>query len=103
MGKPSQGDQGQVPPEGLQILQELNAWAYPEGGKRVKAPLKNHKNIGFPSNIDPDSLKITKLPSQHSMVGHYWYTSKTPFQWCYAGKLMMAHFKWHFDPLHPIY
>ena len=34
-------------------------------------PLKNHKNIGFPSNIDPDPLKITKLPSQHSMVGHY--------------------------------
>ena len=33
-------------------------------------PLKYHKNIGFHSNIDADPLKITKLPSQHSMVGH---------------------------------
>ena len=31
------------------------------------SPLKNHKNIGFPSNIDLDPPK--KLPSQHSMVG----------------------------------
>ena len=42
------------------------------GGSGVRPlPLKNQKNIGFPSNIDPDSLKITKLPSQHSMIGHY--------------------------------
>ena len=42
------------------------------GGDRGSGPpLKNHKNIGFPSNIDPDPLKITKLPSQHSMVGHW--------------------------------
>ena len=35
------------------------------GGTGVRTPLKNHKNIqvGFPSNIDPDPLKITKLPS----------------------------------------
>ena len=33
------------------------------GGGRGTGPfLKNHKNIGFPSNIDPDPLKITKLP-----------------------------------------
>ena len=34
------------------------------GGSRVGTvgldPLKNHKNIGFPSNIDPDPLKIKK-------------------------------------------
>ena len=42
------------------------------GGDRGSGPpLKNHKNIGFPSNIYPDPLKITKLPSQHSMVGHW--------------------------------
>ena len=37
------------------------------GGRGSVTPpsLKNHKNIGFPSNTDP--LKITKLPSQHSM------------------------------------
>ena len=40
------------------------------GGDRGPDPPENHKNIGFPSNIDPDPLKITKQPSQHSMVGH---------------------------------
>ena len=46
-------------------------------------PLKNHKNIGFPSNIDLDPLKITKLPSQHSMFGHHRHASETPlaFRW----------------------
>ena len=49
------------------------------GGSGSGRPLKNKKNIGFPSNIDPDSLKITKLPNQHSMVGHYRHASETPF------------------------
>ena len=47
---------------------------------------------GFPTNIDLDHLKITKLPSQHSMVGHYWHASETPFQWRFAGGPMNAHF-----------
>ena len=47
-------------------------------GSGPPPPWKNHKNIGFPSNIDTDLRKITKLPSQHSMVGH-WHASKTPF------------------------
>ena len=34
-------------------------------------PLKNHKNIGFLSNTAPDSLKITKLSSQQSKLGHH--------------------------------
>ena len=41
------------------------------------SPLTNHKNIGFLSN----TLKITKLPSQHSMLGHYRPTSQTVFKW----------------------
>ena len=28
-------------------------------------PPKNHKSIGFLSNIGPDPLEITKLPSRH--------------------------------------
>ena len=48
------------------------------GGQGV--PLKNHKNKGFPSNIDPDPLKFTKLPNQHSMMGKYWPTSLFTFQ-----------------------
>ena len=42
-------------------------------------PLKNHKYIGFLSNTGPDPLKITKLPSQHSMLGHHRHASETPF------------------------
>ena len=52
--------------------QPPSSWADPEGDSRgpyPPPPLKNHKNIGFPSNIDPCPLNITKLPSQHSMVG----------------------------------
>ena len=48
-------------------------------GSGPPPPLKNHKDIGFPSNIDLDPLKITKLPSQHSMLGHHWHASETPF------------------------
>ena len=45
----------------------------PEGGQGVPPPppLENYKNIRFLSNIGPDSLKITKLPIQHSMLGHH--------------------------------
>ena len=33
------------------------------------SPLKNRKNIWILSNTRPDPLKITKLPSQHSVIG----------------------------------
>ena len=63
------------------------------GGQVVRSPpLKNNKDIGFPRNIDPDHLKITKLPSHHSMVGHYRHANETPFQWRIAGGPIMAHF-----------
>ena len=41
-------------------------------------------------NTGPDPLKITKLPSQHSMLGHHRYASVTPFKWRFVGGLMMA-------------
>ena len=37
----------------------------------VRTPLENYKNIGFLCNTGPDSLKITKLPIQHPMLGHH--------------------------------
>ena len=50
-------------------------------GGPVPPPLpEKSQNIGFPSNIDLDPLKITKLQSQHSMVGHYRRASETPFR-----------------------
>ena len=71
-----------------------------EGGGRqgVWTPMKNYNNIGFLSNTGPDPLKITKLPSQHSMLSHHRYTSETPFKWRFAGVLMM---EWHLDPPYP--
>ena len=57
------------------ILSICCACAVPEGGQGVRTPLKNHKNIGFLSNTGLDPLKITKLPSQHSMSGHHRPTS----------------------------
>ena len=51
------------------------------GGQGVRTtPEKSQKYIlGFPNIIDPDSLKITKLPNLHSMVGHYRHASEAPF------------------------
>ena len=73
----------------------LKAFAYmryacadPEGRTGGPDHLKNHKNIGFSSNIDLDPLKITKLPSQHLLVGHYRHASETRF----TGGLMIAPF-----------
>ena len=34
-------------------------------------PLENHKTIGFLSSTGLDPLKITKPPSQYSMLGQY--------------------------------
>ena len=57
--------------------------------------LKNHKAIWFLSNTCPDPMKIiTKLPSQHSMLGHH-----RPAR--FAGRPMMARFYWYLDPLVP--
>ena len=54
-------------------------------------PMKNHKIIRFLCNTGPDSLKITKLPSQHSMVGHPRPARETPIKRRFAGEPMMTH------------
>ena len=55
-------------------------------------PPENHKNIEYPSNTGPDPLKFSKLPSQHSTLGHHRHPSETPFKWRFAGGPMMARF-----------
>ena len=40
-------------------------------GSGPPPPLKNQKNIGFISNTGPDPLNVTKLASQHSILGHH--------------------------------
>ena len=57
------------------------------GGRGSGPPVKNHINIGFPSSIDPDPLKITKLPSQQSMVGHYRHADDGPLLVAYRFSL----------------
>ena len=37
-----------------------------------------------------DPLKITKVPSQHSMLSHHRHTSETPFKWHFADGPIMA-------------
>ena len=50
----------------FQWLVKLHIDAYSSGTGGVETP-ENYKNIGFLSNTGPDPLKITKLPSHHSM------------------------------------
>ena len=57
----------------------MHGFRWGTGGTDPPPPLENHKNIGFFSNTGLDPLKITKLPSQHSMLGLHWHTSKTLF------------------------
>ena len=70
------------------------------GDRGSGPPLKNHKNIGFLSNTGLDPLKITKLPCQHSMLGHHQHTSKMPFKWRFADG-PMARLKWYLYPPSP--
>ena len=75
-----------------------HAWIQMGGDRRSgpppppPPPLKNHKNIGFVGKTGPDPLKITKLSSQHLMLGHHCHrhASETPFKWRFAGRLIMA-------------
>ena len=41
------------------------------GGTGGPDPPEKSQNIGFLSETGPDPLKITKLPNQHSMLGHH--------------------------------
>ena len=63
--------------------------------------LEKSQSKGFLSNTGPDPLEFTKLPSQHSMLGHHRHTSETPFQWCFAGGPMMVRLLWYLDPASP--
>ena len=65
----------------------------------VRTPLRNKRNIGFLNNTGPDPLKITKLPSQHSIFGHHRPASEMPFKWRFAGGSMVARLLWYLDPL----
>ena len=80
----------------------------PEGGRRSPLPRplpppppkkkKSQKYWVF-SNTCPDPMKITKLPSQHSVLGHHQNARETPFtiKWHFACGSMMSRLEWYFD------
>ena len=41
------------------------------GGGKGSGPLEKSQNLGFLGNTGLDRLRNTKLPSQHSMLGHH--------------------------------
>ena len=71
------------------------------GGPDPHPPKKKIQKIGFLSNTCLDALKITKLSSQNSMVGHHWHASQPPFKCRLAGGPMMARLYLHLDPSSP--
>ena len=75
------------------FLLRLSIYATPCADQRVGAGFgapEKSQNIGFLSNTGLDPQKITKLPSQHSMLGHHQHASKTPFKLCFASRPMVA-------------
>ena len=70
----------------------MHVWIQRGGGGAggQDPPLEYHKNIGFLAISGLDPLKIVKLPSQLSNLGHNWHGSKTPFKWRFAGRPKMA-------------
>ena len=60
------------------------------GGPDPPPPMENYTNIGFLSNTGPDPLKITKLPIQHSLLGHHRPASEMTFKLRFAGGLLVA-------------
>ena len=99
----------------LSLCRTANSWADPEGGggQGVRTPTEKSQKYGVFSNTGQDPLKTTKLPSQHSMLGHHRptseatfkmgqqrptsetpfhnrSTSETPFKWRFVGGPMMA-------------
>ena len=66
---------------------QMHAMGGTRGGTGGQDPLKNHENIGFPSNIDPDPLKITKLLIQASVK---WWAIDTPAKRHFKGVSLMG-------------
>ena len=58
---------------------------------RTPPPPENHENRFSLQYCSGSPRKITKLPSQHSMLGQHRPASETPFQWPFVGGTIMPH------------
>ena len=54
------------------------------GDRRSGAPLKNHNNIGFPSNTGPDPLKNHKATKPAFNVGPSWALQRNAIQMAFC-------------------
>ena len=69
------------------------------GGLGVRSPPENHKNIGYLKITGPDPLKITKLPSQHSMLGYHWHADDGPHKVVFGSRPSSTKNENTLDPL----
>ena len=74
----------------IRIRRRMNTWADPEGdrGSGPPPPRKSQKYsfIAIPGRIH---WKSTRLPSQHSMLGHHRHTSETPHIVVFGSSLLL--------------
>ena len=61
------------------------------GGQGVWTPAEKSQKYRVSMQYCLDPIKITKLPSQHLILGYHQPARETPFKWCFAGGQMMAH------------
>ena len=50
----------------------------------------DHTHLLFLSDSGPDPMKIHKLQSQHSILGHHQHTSNTPFKWAHFNGISLV-------------
>ena len=74
----------------LLLIGGCSAYADPEGGGRGSGPPSKITKYRFFSSTGPDPVKIVKLLSQLSILGHIRHASKTPFKWRFIGGPNMA-------------
>ena len=72
------------------------------GGAGDRTPLENYKNIGFLSNTGPDHHKITKLPIQHSTLGHHRPASEKPLKFAVHWRAVNGQLTVFFGSSHPL-
>ena len=70
-------------------------------GVRPPPPGKSQKYRVSEQYLSGSPEKITKLPTQHSMLGHHRHASETPYKWRFAGGPMMSRLQWYLDPTSP--
>ena len=86
--------------DAVHVSESKGEWpsADPEGGQGIRTPCNLTKIKGFLEILVRILLReITKLPSQHSMLGYHSTASERPFCW----RAKEGPLKCYLDPLSP--